>query len=125
MPYKDPSKRKEQAKRWKREHPEYQKHQREYMQQYRQLHKEKYKEADKKCAEEKNRWVKSLLGNKCSHCQYSIIQVLEFHHINPRNGKKDSLIAHLSRKEILPLIQNQELLLLCPNCHREKHLGFW
>jgi hypothetical protein len=61
------------------------------------------------------------LGGKCVDCGYcSCLAVLEFHHLNPRT--KDRVlrsIANASWKKT-----NREIkkcILLCSNCHRERH----
>ena len=49
-------------------------------------------------------------GGKCSLCDYSIKEILNIHHIIERkNGGSD---------------EEENLILLCPNCHAEIHKGF-
>lgn len=64
-------------------------------------------------------------GGKCSRCGYDKnSRILHFHHLNPALKSfeiADRLSANLLvlRKEIAKCI------LLCPNCHGEKHQGMW
>lgn len=65
----------------------------------------------------------AFLGGQCQICGYNkSFQVLEFHHKDP--NQKDFAISAKSawgferiKKEL------QKCALLCPNCHREVHLG--
>lgn len=64
-------------------------------------------------------------GGKCSRCGYdTCARILNFHHINLETkefGIAEKLSSNLKklRKEAAKCI------LLCPNCHCEKHQGLW
>ena len=63
-------------------------------------------------------------GGKCLHCGYSVARVLQFHHLEPQH--KDFTIGYRPSANIATLRKEAEkCILLCPNCHAEKHLGVW
>jgi hypothetical protein len=73
--------------------------------------------------EKKKQKAVQLLGGKCQICGYDKhYKMFEFHHKNPQN-KDFAISAKLAwgfkriKKELL------KCALLCPNCHREVHLG--
>jgi predicted Zn-ribbon and HTH transcriptional regulator len=64
-------------------------------------------------------------GGKCERCGYKACQdALEFHHQNPK--EKDPTFKSVRywgfEKAKFEL---DKCLLLCSNCHREKHAGIW
>jgi hypothetical protein len=76
-----------------------------------QYHREKTKE---KAIEYK--------GGKCEYCGYNkCIAALEFHHKEP--SKKDFGISHkgYTRSWEAVRVELDKCLMLCANCHREKH----
>ena len=64
-------------------------------------------------------------GGKCERCGYDTSpRILHFHHRDPSTKLfeiSDRLSANLSvlREEV------KKCMLLCPNCHGEKHQGLW
>ena len=88
---------------------------------YHKNNREKVNKNVKKLRKEKKAYFMSLLGNKCLNCGYDkCINALEFHHINGNKNKRRDYLSQ-SFEIILQEIQNGELILLCANCHREKH----
>ena len=67
----------------------------------------------------------SLYGGKCSLCGYNkSIKALEFHHIKPQD-KKYALGTGNCHKLQDDLTEAKKCLLVCANCHREIHDGFY
>lgn len=67
----------------------------------------------------------TLYGGKCSLCGYNkSIKALEFHHIKPQD-KKYALGTGNCHKLQDDLIEAKKCLLVCANCHREIHDGFY
>jgi hypothetical protein len=65
------------------------------------------------------------LGGQCVHCGYNrCMRVLHFHHIDP-NTKSFGLSARLSANISTLRAEAKKCMLLCPNCHAEKHQGLW
>ena len=63
-------------------------------------------------------------GGMCKNCGYNKDpRVLQFHHIDETKefgiSKRLTYKLETLRKEI------KKCVLLCPNCHAEKHLGLW
>lgn len=61
-------------------------------------------------------------GGECSKCGYNkCIGALDFHHLNP--DEKDFSIGHLKNYSFSDKIKKEldKCVLLCSNCHREKH----
>lgn len=64
-------------------------------------------------------------GGKCEHCGYDRDpRVLAFHHIDPAT-KLFGIAKHLSAPLSRLRLEAEKCILLCPNCHAEKHLGLW
>jgi hypothetical protein len=62
-----------------------------------------------------------LLGGKCVRCGYDkCIWSLDFHHKNPELKDK-SIKWRGNRNAFKRQIVNNEIELLCANCHREEH----
>lgn len=91
--------------------------------------KNKWQYSCKKCRKKmsSDRWKKNkkraveYKGGKCGMCGYDkCLDVLEFHHINPKeksnNFRNLKIISWESQKEEL-----DKCILLCANCHRETH----
>lgn len=60
-----------------------------------------------------------MYGGKCSHCDYSNKQLLQFHHIDPSNkafniGRNDYRLSKL-------IEESKKCILLCGNCHVIEH----
>jgi len=73
------------------------------------------------------RWAKkiraiNLLGGKCVKCKNNDIYTLEFHHIDK---DKDFMIGREGKEFIWEIIEKEadKCLLLCSNCHAEKHFS--
>lgn len=72
--------------------------------------------------QELKRQAVNLLGGECSQCGYKkCMTALEFDH---QNGDKDVELSKLIRKssrlsQIIPELK--KCILLCANCHRERH----
>lgn len=67
----------------------------------------------------------TLYGGKCSLCGYNkSIKALEFHHIKPQD-KKYALGTGNCHKLQDDLTEAKKCLLVCANCHREIHDGFY
>lgn len=64
-------------------------------------------------------------GGKCEHCGYNKCQdALEFHHIDPSHKDPSfKSIRYWGIDKAKPELD--KCLLLCSNCHREKHVGLW
>ena len=66
-----------------------------------------------------------LCGGKCSLCGYNkCIGALEFHHINPKD-KSFGISTGNCHKIEDDIAEVKKCLLLCANCHREIHNGFY
>jgi 5-methylcytosine-specific restriction endonuclease McrA len=62
-------------------------------------------------------------GGKCARCGYNKYpEVLEFHHLNPK--EKDFSISEkgYSRSWDKVKLEIEKCLLICANCHRETHV---
>jgi len=64
-------------------------------------------------------------GGKCSRCGYSTsTRALQFHHIDP--SKKEFNITDNTPKTWEQIeVELEKTILLCSNCHAEKHEGLW
>ena len=64
-------------------------------------------------------------GGQCIRCGYdACTRILVFHHLDPSTksfGISEKLSANLS----ILKAEVDKCVLLCPNCHGEKHLGIW
>lgn len=61
------------------------------------------------------------LGGKCTSCGYNkCLAALEFHHINPKDKDKDYFNYRGGFTDTLKT-ELDKCVLLCANCHREKH----
>lgn len=74
--------------------------------------------------------VKRLLveykGGRCERCGYEGHQaVYDFHHTDP--DEKEFMIGCNSAHRALATLKGEadKCMLLCSNCHREKHVGAW
>ncbi len=67
-----------------------------------------------------------VCGNQCNICGYNrAISALEFHHINPEEkeyGLASMGTCHQLEKD---LEEVKKCILVCSNCHREIHEGFY
>jgi hypothetical protein len=64
-------------------------------------------------------------GGKCSRCEYSVSQrILHFHHIDPTT-KSFEIADKLSANLDILREEAKKCILLCPNCHGEKHQKIW
>jgi len=83
----------------------------------------KYDSAQKRIRNIKKKCV-DYLGGKCSVCGYiKCIEALEFHHVDPNTKELKLNTRGIERSKSFNS-QKQELdkcILLCSNCHREKH----
>lgn len=69
-----------------------------------------------------------LLGGKCQRCGYEeYVGALQFHHIDPADkwNKTTSSGVNSDFERFKKDIVAGKLLLLCANCHFEKHGGMW
>lgn len=74
------------------------------------------------CLLRKKLWLIQQLGGKCSKCGYNkVLSALEFHEVNERHGGKWRSVRLFSYIRLKRMIQNNELILFCANCHREHH----
>ena len=67
-----------------------------------------------------------VCGNQCNICGYNrAISALEFHHINPE--EKEYALASMGTCHQLEkdLEEIKKCILVCSNCHREIHEGFY
>ena len=65
-----------------------------------------------------------MLGGKCQQCGYNkYLEVLEFHHINPKDKESNDHEWRRFPKKFEEKIESGKIMLLCSNCHQEKHLG--
>ena len=66
-----------------------------------------------------------ISGNKCNICGYNkTLSALEFHHINPQD-KIYGLSTGNCHNLKSDLQELQKCILVCANCHREIHDGFY
>jgi len=66
-----------------------------------------------------------LCGGKCALCGYNRCSAgLEFHHINPET-KKFGLSSGNCHKIEDDIAEVKKCILICANCHREVHNGFY
>lgn len=64
-------------------------------------------------------------GGKCSRCGYDdCIDALVFHHVEPAT-KSFGISARLSTNIETLMIEAAKCILICHNCHAEKHAGLW
>jgi len=64
-------------------------------------------------------------GGKCERCSYQkALEALEFHHIDPSQKDPEFRTMKFWGLEKAK-IELDKCLLLCANCHREKHAGIW
>ena len=68
----------------------------------------------------------NLLGNKCSRCGIILSKMwppscFEFHHVNGKRDKEDTIGAFLSLSDKRALIELEKCVLVCANCHRAIH----
>lgn len=64
-------------------------------------------------------------GGRCQRCGYDVSpRILSFHHIDPKT-KSFGLAKRLSANLSVLREEAAKCLLLCPNCHAEKHSGLW
>lgn len=71
--------------------------------------------------ERKARRIKAIehKGGKCELCGYNKFSgALEFHHLNPKKKDPSGLRAYSLKRLLLEV---DKCMLLCANCHREKH----
>lgn len=93
--------------------------------------KKKYKSKCKNCQSiqddsRKEAIILQVVGEySCKICGYNKCkQALEFHHIDPT--KKEYRIANLiTHKEDTIIKELEKCVLVCANCHREIHYGFY
>lgn len=78
-------------------------------------------DAQKKRWRERKRKVINLMGGKCQCCGYNkCIDVLEFHHLSPETKEYAwNKMRQLSWDKMIKEVK--KCVLLCANCHREKH----
>ena len=74
---------------------------------------------------DRKRKAVSLFGGSCSKCGYSRnLAALHFHHTKP--AEKEYTWRHLRLKPWKNVIKElQKCILLCSNCHAEKHSPSW
>ena len=65
------------------------------------------------------------MGGKCCKCNYNTYQgALELHHLNPEN--KDFSLSQMISKSLKSIVDEcKKCVLLCSNCHKEFHAGFF
>lgn len=70
-------------------------------------------------------WAVAHMGGKCSLCGYDrCIRALEFHHPDP--GEKDfDVSSRLGSAEETLTVELEKCVIVCSNCHREIHDGFY
>lgn len=62
-----------------------------------------------------------ILGGKCKQCGVTDYRCLQFDHIKPELRKPNSYVSHLViRAIVLGNIKEDEIQLLCANCHSIK-----
>jgi len=108
MPYKDPEKRKEMQKIYRKRHYE--------------KNKEKIIEDVSSRKKEIREWFLNLKKQyKCLKCGESNYRCLDFHHMSDNKFKDVNKMVHHgnSKKKILEEIDKCEVL--CANCHRKLH----
>lgn len=69
--------------------------------------------------------ARAICGDKCHDCDYSEYpEVLEFHHVVPRkiSGRKSLESLRDKPWEVLRTEVLEHCVLLCPTCHKERHL---
>lgn len=88
----------------------YKKWNREY--QRRDKWKKYHKDYQKRYLPKMRDYFRYCLGNKCYFCNFN--EVLDFHHIKERNGKKDNIFS-------IKKIESGNIILLCPNHHALIH----
>lgn len=102
--YKDPQRRSDYLKNWRKEHPE-------QCKQHNIQSRLRLKE-----------WFAEVKANLfCIKCGENRIPCLDFHHRDPNEKESHiaNMVSHASRKRILAKIAKCDVL--CANCHRMEH----
>ena len=69
--------------------------------------------------------LRRMCGDKCALCGQNKTPIaLEFHHIKPEN-KSFAINDGHSRKLIDDIAEVEKCIMVCANCHREIHSGFY
>ena len=90
-------------------------------------HKEAWKKRTRKYQlKNKKNWSVYIIKDKCEICGYNEYDILEYHHVNPKEKKVNITEFTQSRKcteesEKLFLDEIKKCIVVCPNCHREIH----
>ena len=109
-------------RKWRKKHPDYaikyqRKHHDKVLENQRRRRKEN-PDYQKKRREGLKRELMDMLGGKCQICGYNkSIHAFDFHHKNP-NEKE---FKEWSYKRTKRGIENNRIMLVCSNCHRELH----
>ena len=98
------------------------KNKKQYHKDYYLKHKEKYIKSSQRSRLKKREWYEDFMKDKsCFKCGISDIEVLEWHHSNPKIKVKEvSHLMHFKGKETI-LKEILKCICVCANCHRKIH----
>ena|SRR5688572_798393 len=98
---------------------------RAYDRAYRQQHKQRIKEYRQKRTDEQRAYLDELRQQGCMDCGNSDPRVLDFHHRDPRNGKRPALTTLVATgTSSMERIKREASScdVVCANCHRLRHV---
>jgi 5-methylcytosine-specific restriction endonuclease McrA len=104
--------------------PEEIEHQREYGRKYHKENKEAVSQRKRSKRIERYRQLVEANNSECSDCGISDMPdgFFDFHHIDP-SKKERSISAMLSSAKFDKVLEElQKCVMLCPNCHRKRHI---
>ena len=108
MPYKDPKVKKEKNKKYSKE----------YYLKTKEATKKRTKESK---AKQKQEWYAFKATLKCTHCGFSHIAALDFHHEDP-STKLGNVHRFISNGQFAKAYEEiKKCIVLCANCHRIHH----
>jgi len=124
MPFKDPERRKEYLREYRKTHPD-KRNRREYARNWRRRNKESYNAYQRAYCKKRGRRIKKLLmefyGGKCACCEEERLEFLTINHKNG-DGKRDrKMIGNKFYDYLYKLYRNgekrEDLEVLCWNCN--------
>lgn len=79
-----------------------------------------------KCTQNRKLVLMDIMGNKCSLCGFDKFpEALEFHHVDPSTKEFPLSGSYLSRTLTTQYNEMRKCIMLCSNCHRGVHAGYY